>query len=113
MTLDRKAQQAVFIYSTEGGMSIEDVAHNNPEKIYKLYVDINEGPQIDDLLQVAQNLGVEDHKSQIVFLFKHVFDCFVERDCDMIEINPLVVTKSGHIVAADSKIVIDDNALFR
>jgi succinyl-CoA synthetase beta subunit len=48
-----------------------------------------------------------------VFLFKHVFDCFVEKDCDMIEINPLVVLKDGTVMAADSKITIDDNALFR
>jgi len=46
-------------------------------------------------------------------MFKHIFDCFVERDCDMIEINPLVVTKGGQVMAADSKITIDDNAVFR
>jgi succinyl-CoA synthetase beta subunit len=46
-------------------------------------------------------------------LFKHIFDCFVEKDCDLIEINPLVVTKDGAIIAADSKITIDDNAVFR
>lgn len=48
-----------------------------------------------------------------MFLFRHIYDCFVERDCDLIEINPLVVTKQGHILAADSKITIDDNAIFR
>jgi succinyl-CoA synthetase beta subunit len=47
MVLDRKAGSAVFIYSPEGGMSIEDVAHKNPEKVFKLYVDINEGPDVD------------------------------------------------------------------
>ena len=49
----------------------------------------------------------------MVFFFKHIFDCFVERDCDLIEINPLVLTTDGHILAADSKITIDDNAVFR
>lgn len=48
-----------------------------------------------------------------MFLFKHIFDCFVERDCDLIEINPLVLTTNGHVLAADSKITIDDNAIFR
>jgi succinyl-CoA synthetase beta subunit len=46
-------------------------------------------------------------------MFKHLFDCFVEKDCDLIEINPLALTKEGTLIAADSKIVIDDNALFR
>lgn len=50
MTLDRKAGTAVFIYSPAGGMSIEDVAHSNPEKIFKLHVDINEGPDVEDLV---------------------------------------------------------------
>lgn len=58
-------------------------------------------------------MGCEEQKSQIVFLFKHLYDCFVERDCDLIEVNPLVLTKGGQILAADSKIVIDDNAVFR
>lgn len=113
MTLDRKAGSAVFIYSPAGGTSIEDVAHNTPEKIFKIHVDLNEGPNIEDLLTAADNLGIPEHKSQVVFLFKHVYDCFVERDCDLIEINPLVVTKGGQVIAADSKITIDDNAVFR
>jgi succinyl-CoA synthetase beta subunit len=113
MALDRKAGGLTFIYSPAGGMAIEDVAHATPELIYKLPVDINNGPSIEDLMQVAKNLGIEEHKSQVVFTLKHIFDCFVEKDCDMIEINPLVVTKSGQILAADSKITIDDNAVFR
>lgn len=113
MALDRKAQSAVFIYSPEGGMSIEDVAHKSPEKIFKLYVDLNEGPDVEKLVEVAQNLGIDEHKSQVAFLLKHIFDCFVEKDCDMIEINPLVLTSCGKVLAADSKITIDDNAVFR
>ena len=113
MALDRKAGSAVFIYSPEGGMSIEDVAHKNPEKVFKLHVDISEGPDVDQLVKAAKDLGIEEHKSQVVFLFKHIFDCFVERDCDMIEINPLVLTSDGQVLAADSKITIDDNAVFR
>lgn len=94
-------------------MAIEDVAKKTPEKIFKLHVDISEGPDVESLVQAAENLGIPEHKSQVVFLFKHIFDCFVEKDCDMIEINPLVVTKQGQVVAADSKITIDDNAVFR
>ncbi|CDW84123.1 succinate-ligase [Stylonychia lemnae] len=113
LTLDRKAGKPVFIYSKAGGMNIEDVAHNTPDQIFKIHVDINQGLNIDDLLQAAKNLDLEDYKSQVVFLFKHLYDCFIEKDADMIEINPLALLADGTIVAADSKVTIDDNALFR
>ena len=58
LTLDRKAGCPTFIYSREGGMSIEDVAHNTPEKIFKLPVDLNKGLDVDQLIQVAANLGL-------------------------------------------------------
>jgi succinyl-CoA synthetase beta subunit len=93
--LDRQAQCLTFIYSPAGGMAIEKVAHDTPEQIFKMQVDINKGLCIDKLSEVAKNLGIEEQKSQVVFLMKHVYDCFVEKDCDMIEINPLVLTKSG------------------
>lgn len=113
ITLDRKAGCPVFIYSPAGGMAIEDVAKSNPEQIFKIAVDVNKGLNIDDLLKAAKHLGLEEHKSDVAFLFKHVYDCFVEKDCDLIEINPLVLTKDGDILAADSKITVDDNAKFR
>lgn len=83
----------VFIYSPEGGMSIEDVAHSNPEKIFKIHVSTKDGPDVDDFITAAINLGIPHLKSQLVFLMKNMYDCFMEKDCDMIEINPLVVTK--------------------
>lgn len=94
-------------------MAIEDVAHTNPEKIFKIHVDVKKGLDVEALVKAAQHLGLEDYKSQVVFLFKHIFDCFMEKDADMIEINPLALTKDGSIIAADSKVTIDDNALFR
>ena len=112
IALDRKQGSAVFIYSPAGGMAIEDVAHSNPEKIFKLYVDVTKGPEVRDLQEVAKNLGIPEC-NQIIFFFKNIYDCFMEKDCDMIEINPLVILKSGLMMAADSKITIDDNALFR
>jgi len=54
---------------------------------------MKEGINIDDLIKAAKDLGIEDKKSQLVFLMKDIYDCFIEKDCDMIEINPLVVTK--------------------
>lgn len=94
-------------------MNIEDVAEKNPEKIFKLPVEINKVLDIEKLLEAAEQLGLEEYKSQVVFLFKHLFDLFKEKDCDLIEINPLALLKDGQIVAADSKITIDDNATFR
>ena len=94
-------------------MAIEDVARDTPEKIFKLKVDINKGLDVEDLLKAAVNLGLEDYKSQVVFLFKHLYDCFIEKDADLIEINPLTLLKDGSIEAADAKITIDENALFR
>ena len=63
MALDRKAGGLTFIYSPAGGMSIEDVAHKTPELIFKLPVDITQGPNVEDLVKVAENLGVAEHKS--------------------------------------------------
>lgn len=94
-------------------MNIEDVAASEPEKIHKIHVDVDQGLDVDVLLEAAKNLGLEEYKSQVVFLFKHVFDCFMEKDCDLVEINPLVLTKDKRVVAADSKVTIDDNAVFR
>ena len=71
-------------------MSIEDVAQKNPEKIFKICVDVKKGLDIEDLLRAAKNLGLEEQKSEVAFMFKHIYDCFMEKDCDLVEINPLV-----------------------
>ena len=94
-------------------MAIEEVAHTNPEKIFKIHVDVKKGLDVEVLCEAAKHLGLENHKSQVVFLFKHLYDCFIEKDADMIEINPLALLKDGSVIAADSKITIDDNSLFR
>jgi len=113
LTLDRTLNCPVFIYSPSGGMKIEDVAKKNPELIYKIPIDVKKGLEIEPLIEASKHLDLEDHKSQLVFLFKHLYDCLQDKDCDLIEINPLALTREGTIVAADSKVIIDDNALFR
>lgn len=95
ITLDRKEGKPVFIYSKAGGMNIEDVAHNTPDQIFKYYVDVNKDLSIDELLKAAKNLDLEDYKAQVVFLFKHIYDCFMAKDADLIEINPLALLKDG------------------
>lgn len=65
------------------------------------------------LSDVASELDIADKKSEMIFLLKHLYDCFIQRDAEKIEINPLIYTKDQKIVAAGNKIIIDDNALFR
>jgi len=113
VTLDRAKGSPVFIYSPAGGMSIEDVAHDTPELIFKLYVNPFKGPQVEDLIQAAENLGIPECKSEVVWMMKSLYDCFMAKDCDMVEINPLITTKDGQVMAADSKVTIDDNAEYR
>jgi len=113
LTLDRAGGCPVFIYSPEGGMSIEDVAEESPEKIFKLNVNPFTGPEVEDLMAAADHLGIPGQRSQLVWLMKSLYDCFMAKDCDMIEINPLITTKDGVVMAADSKVTIDSNAGFR
>ena len=113
ITLDRAGGCPVFIYSPAGGMSIEDVAHEDPSQIYKLNVNPFTGPEVEDLMKAADHLGIPGQRSQLVWLMKSLYDCFMDRDCDMVEINPLITTKQGQVMAADSKVTIDSNAAYR
>lgn len=113
LTLDRAGGCPVFIYSPAGGMSIEDVAEENPELIFKLNVNPFTGPEVEDLMKAADHLGIPEQRSQLVWLMKSLYDCFMAKDCDMIEINPLITTKEGVVMAADSKVTIDSNAGYR
>jgi len=95
ITLDRAGGCPVFVYSPAGGMSIEDVAHEDPSQIYKLNVNPFTGPEVEDLMKAADHLGIPGQRSQLVWLMKSLYDCFMDRDCDMVEINPLITTKEG------------------
>lgn len=112
VTLDRKAGCPTFIYSPAGGMSIEDVAETNPEQIFKLQVPLS-GLNDADLVRAASELGIPEQADQVKTMFKNIYECFMKKDCDMVEINPLVLTKEGQVLAADSKITVDSNATFR
>lgn len=113
VTLDRGAGCPTFIYSPAGGMAIEEVAHNTPDEIFKMPVNLEKGLDAAELQQAAINLGCADHADQIANVFQRILDCFVARDCDMVEINPLVLTTDHKVLAADSKITVDSNAEFR
>lgn len=113
LTLDRAAGCPTFIFSPEGGMSIEDVAESNPEKIFKLQAIPGQELNDADLRKAAENLGVGEQADQIIDLFKKLLSTFNAKDCDMIEINPLVLTKEGKVLCADSKVTVDSNAAYR
>lgn len=113
ITLDRASAMVTFIYSKEGGMAIEDVAEATPEKVHRLNVDPLTGLDENMLDEVSVNLDLVEHKDQVNHLFKRLYACFWEKDCDMIEVNPLVLTTDKRVLCADSKVTIDSNALHR
>jgi len=112
--LDRTSCKNVIMYSTEGGMNIEDVAHNTPEKIFKEYVHPSGKLQGFQARKVAFNLGLsgEAFKNCVKFV-TNLYNAYVELDCGMLEINPLFKTSDDKIIAVDCKMNVDDNALMR
>ena len=114
VVVDREAEGPVLIMSSEGGMEIEVVAHKTPEKILREPFDVDYGLSAFQARKVAFKLGLEGPaiRSAETFLRK-ACKVFVDRDCSMLEINPLVVTKQGELVALDAKVSFDDNAAFR
>lgn len=114
MVLDRETSQYVMMASTEGGMEIEKVAAETPEKILKAWVDPGVGLQAFQARQLAFGLGLQGKQvSNAVKFMMALYNAFVENDCSIAEINPLVVTKTGEVMALDAKINFDDSALYR
>jgi succinyl-CoA synthetase beta subunit len=112
--LDRSKGQNVVMYSTEGGMNIEDVAHDTPEKIFKEWVHPGGTLQAFQARKIAFNLGLggEAFKSCVKFV-TNLYNAYVGLDCGMLEINPLFKTSDEKIIAVDCKMSIDENALMR
>ena len=112
--LDRAKGMNVVMYSTEGGMDIEEVAHNTPEKIFKEWVHPGGGLQGFQARKIAFNLGLsgEAFKNCVKFV-TNLYNAYVGLDCGMLEINPLFKTSDEKIIAGDCKMNIDDNALMR
>ena len=114
ITLDRSKNKDVIMASTEGGMDIEKVAEETPEKIIKVWVDPIKGLHDDQIKILADGLGFRDNLfSQVSDLFKKLYKCYIEKDTTMLEINPLVKTEDNNVVALDSKFNFDGNAMFR
>lgn len=112
--LDRSKGQNVIMYSTEGGMDIEQVAHSTPEKIFKEWVHPSGGLLPFQARKIAFNLGLsgESFKNCVRFV-TNLYKAYVELDCSMLEINPLFKTSDEKMIAVDCKMNLDDNALMR
>ncbi|HUJ45468.1 MAG TPA: ADP-forming succinate--CoA ligase subunit beta [Opitutaceae bacterium] len=112
--LDRVTARPVIVASTEGGVEIETVARNTPEKIFKIHVDPAVGLQAFQARQLAFQLGFTgDAFKQAVKLVTALFRAWWESDATLVEINPLITTADGGVLALDAKVALDDNALFR
>ena len=114
LLVDRETGRIAVVASTEGGMDIETVAHETPEKIITQGIDPAAGFQPYQGRKIAFALGLEGKQvGEFVKLLTGLYKAFVELDCSLIEINPLVVTGSGDVLALDAKMNFDDNALYR
>jgi succinyl-CoA synthetase beta subunit len=114
LTLDRRTSRYCLIASAEGGMDIEEVARTSPEKIYTLYIDPFIGIKSYHARRVAVALGLKGKLiDDSVKLIQNLYKLLLEKDCSLVEINPLVVSKGQRLIAMDCKINFDDNALFR
>ena len=114
LVIDRASQKVVIMASAEGGTEIEEVAAATPDKIFKLFVDPGQGIVDADVSALLERVGLTgDHAEQGVLFVKALYMAFWDTDASLAEINPLVVTTNGKIIALDAKFNFDDNALFR
>jgi succinyl-CoA synthetase beta subunit len=114
MLVDRETSNVAFIASTEGGMSIEDVAHNTPEKIITIHVDPAAGYQPYVGRRIANALKLEgDLAKQCGKMMGQLYKAFIETDMSLLEINPLVVSKDNQLICLDAKVNFDSNSLMR
>ncbi|MBW2383853.1 MAG: ADP-forming succinate--CoA ligase subunit beta [Deltaproteobacteria bacterium] len=111
---DRSAEEFAIVASTEGGMEIEEVAAETPEKILTVHVEPNVGLQEYQVRKLGFGLGLSnDGVRKLLPFVRGLFDLYIAKDCSQVEINPLVVTEQGELLALDGKINFDDNALYR
>ena len=114
IVLDRESRKYAFMVSTEGGMEIEKVAAETPDKIIKEWIDPSVGLQSYQLRNLAFGLGLKGKQVKNgIKILNSLWTVFVDKDCSLIEINPLVVTKDDNVIALDAKVNFDDNGLFR
>ena len=114
LLIDRAQESWTFIGSSEGGMDIETVADESPEKIIRYTIDHKDGLKETELLSMANSLGLKNSAvNEFIDIATKLFSLAVSKDSDLIEINPLILDEGNHLIALDSKMSIDSNALFR
>jgi succinyl-CoA synthetase beta subunit len=115
LTFDRGAKKPLFMFTTQGGVDIEQVAEESPDALVQLHVDPLEGYQPYQARRLVYGARVEDpgEQKQIVAIVEKLYAAFVGSDAMLCEINPLIVTPDGEVKALDSKFTVDDNALYR
>ena len=115
--VDRGRQCVVLLASTEGGMDIEEVAEKTPEKILKIFIDPGIGLRPYQASELAFGLKIDEINPKLirptVAVFMSLYETFMREDCSLLEINPLVLTRDGRVIALDAKLSFDDNAMYR
>ena len=112
--IDRASQRLVVMASTEGGVNIEEVAEETPDKIFKVEIDPIQGPQKSQADFLSNSLGLDSTQcSEFNAIFDGLVKLFLEKDLSLVEVNPLVITTSGNLICLDAKINVDSNALYR
>jgi succinyl-CoA synthetase beta subunit len=113
-TLDRAAKQHLLMLSAQGGVDIEEVAARDPDAIVRLHVDPVDGLSVDVARQAAVDAAIPEKAVHgVADMLIKLYRCYTEGDCDLAEINPLILTPSGAVHALDAKVTLDDNAAFR
>ena len=113
-TLDRAAKKYLAMVSAKGGVEIETVAEEDPTAIAKMYIDPAAGFGANDARRLVDEAGLDDEaKDGAVAILEKLYNCYVEGDADLVEINPLILTPEGKVHALDAKVTLDDNASFR
>ena len=112
--VDRSSSKIAFISSAEGGVDIEGVAKNNPEKIITVKLNLSASVHEEDIKKIIQPFGLpEKSKKQAFHLIQSIYKVLIEKDASLIEVNPLILTKGGKLLCLDAKINFDDNAIYR
>ena len=112
--IDRSSSKIAFISSTEGGVDIENVAKNNPDKIITVKLNLSASVNEEDIKKIIQPFGLsEKSKKQAFHLIQSIYKVLIEKDASLIEVNPLILTKDEELLCLDAKISFDDNAIYR
>jgi len=114
MVVDRESQSVCLMASSEGGMDIEEVADSAPEKIHKIFIDSQQGLDRKQAIELNEKIGIPHGSTEKgADLFEGLYQAFVDKDASLAEINPMILTKDGDILALDAKMNFDTNAVFR